>query len=201
MILSAWPIIPIILSVRSCYTLYLWLAYLILFVIISYFFVMARKIGPSQGNVLATPLVQKRFVYVLASLKCGGGRRQFGPQKLGKEWRRQLEYCQWTPFYSLTESVQHGRHQLRYILCIAWLHSKLLERFPAYHGCLQLLLVFVPQDLVVSPSERHLWQQMDWTWKANRLPSPLPPPALTWPDTIGFEFIEAHENPGVRNSP
>ena len=45
-------------------------------------------------------------------------------------------------------------HQLRYILCIAWLcHVELLERFLAYHERLQMLLVFVPQDLVVPPRE------------------------------------------------
>ena len=40
-------------------------------------------------DILPINLCSKRYVYVLASLTCGGRRRQFGPQKLGKELRRQ----------------------------------------------------------------------------------------------------------------
>ena len=51
---------------------------------------------------------------------------------------------------------QHDCHQLRYVLCTAWLcHAELLERFPANHRWLQLLLVFVPHD-AVSPRESRI---------------------------------------------
>ena len=49
-----------------------------------------------------------------------------------------MKYCQYTPFYSLAEGAPY---------------AELLERFQAYHGWLQLLLVFMLQDLVVSPRE------------------------------------------------
>ena len=65
----------------------------------------------------------------------------------------------------------------------------------AYHGWLQLPLVFMPQELLVSPLEWQLWQQMDWTWRPNSLTL-----SLNWPDTIGFPFLGVHENPGVRDS-
>ena len=83
---------------------------------------------------------------------------------------------------------------IHFVYCLI-MSCRIPGRFPAYHGSLQLLLVFVPQDLVVSPLEWHFWQQMDCTWRANSLPS-----ALTWPDTIGFRFLGVHENPGERDS-
>ena len=42
-------------------------------------------------RILPINLMLNASFYVLASLKCGVGCRQFGPQKLGKEKRRQLK--------------------------------------------------------------------------------------------------------------
>ena len=116
---------------------------------------------------------------MLASLKCGRGRRKFGSQKLGKE----------------IEILSVNTILLAYRRCSIWPSSTSIHFvYSLIISCRTLgnipsLSRMIPAATFIHATrsccislEWYLWQQMDWTWRPNSQVS-----SLIWND-MDFHF-------------